>query len=75
MSFDDLGLLGIPASLALVIWLAYRGWSVLLVGPAAALPAAACAGEPLLASWTQTFMKVAFRWPTHCSARPMSRTG
>ncbi len=57
MPIDLLGLLGIPASLALLIWLAYRGWSVLLVGPAAALVAAACAGEPLLASWTQTFMK------------------
>src|SRR5262244_1188683 len=33
-----------------------RGWSVLLLAPAAALLAAAFAMEPLLASWTQTFM-------------------
>ncbi|WP_437194580.1 GntP family permease [Planctomicrobium sp. SH527] len=51
-----MGLLGILLSLALLIWLAYRGWTVLLVAPAAALLAAAISGEPLLASWTQTFM-------------------
>ena len=51
-----MGLIGIVAGLALLIALAYRGWSVLLVGPAAALLAAAIAGGPLLASWTQTFM-------------------
>jgi H+/gluconate symporter-like permease len=38
------------------MWLAYRGWSVLLAAPAAALLAAAISGEPLLAHWTQTFM-------------------
>jgi H+/gluconate symporter-like permease len=42
--------------LALLIWLALRGWSVLLLAPAAALLAAAFALEPLLANWTQTFM-------------------
>src|ERR1700685_4105640 len=36
--------------------LAFRGWSVLLLAPAAALLAALFAGEPLLAHWTQTFM-------------------
>ncbi|MBK5940535.1 transporter [Halochromatium roseum] len=51
-----MGLLGILAGLGVLIAFAYRGWSVLLVGPAAALVAAAIAGEPLLASWTQTFM-------------------
>jgi H+/gluconate symporter-like permease len=51
-----MGLLGILLGLGLLIWLAYRGWSVLLVAPAAALLAAAFAGEPLLARWTQTFM-------------------
>jgi H+/gluconate symporter-like permease len=50
------GLLGILAALGLLIWLAYRGWSVLLLAPAAALVAAAISGEPLLAHWTQTFM-------------------
>jgi H+/gluconate symporter-like permease len=51
-----MGLLGILLALGLLIWLAYRGWSVLLLAPAAALVAAAVAREPLLAHWTQTFM-------------------
>jgi len=49
-------LVGILGALALLIWLAFRGWSVLLLAPCAALLAAAVAGEPLLAHWTQTFM-------------------
>jgi H+/gluconate symporter-like permease len=51
-----MGLAGILLALGLLIWLAYRGWSVLLLAPAAALVAAAVAREPLLAHWTQTFM-------------------
>jgi H+/gluconate symporter-like permease len=51
-----MGLAGILLGLALLIWLAYRGWSVLILTPAAALIAALAAGEPLLAHWTQTFM-------------------
>ncbi|TCZ64838.1 GntP family permease [Roseicella aquatilis] len=51
-----MGLLGILLGLGLLVWLAYRGWSVLLLAPAAALVAAGFAGEPLLAHWTQTFM-------------------
>jgi H+/gluconate symporter-like permease len=51
-----MGLLGILFALGLLIWLAYRGWSVLLLAPATALVAAAVAREPLLAHWTQTFM-------------------
>ena len=51
-----MGLLGILVALGLLIWLAYRGWSILLLAPAAAILAAALAGEPLLAHWTQTFM-------------------
>ena len=51
-----MGLFGILLGLALLIWLAYRGWSILLLAPAAALIAAAFAGGPLLAYWTQTFM-------------------
>jgi len=51
-----MGLVGILISLALLIWLSFRGWSVLLLAPAVALLAAALAGEPLLAHWTQTFM-------------------
>ena len=57
-----MGLLGILLALALLMWLAYRGWSVLLVAPAAALLAAAISGEPLLAHWTQTFMGGAARF-------------
>jgi H+/gluconate symporter-like permease len=51
-----MGLVGILVALALLIGLAYRGWSVLLLAPAAALVAALFAGDPLLAHWTQTFM-------------------
>ena len=51
-----MGLAGILVSLGLLIWLAYRGWSVLVLAPAAALVAAAFSQEPLLAHWTQTFM-------------------
>jgi H+/gluconate symporter-like permease len=51
-----MGLLGILVGLLLLVWLAFRGWSVLVLAPAAALVAAAFGGEPLLANWTQTFM-------------------
>ena len=51
-----MGLLGVLLGLALLVWLAFRGWSVLLLAPVAALLAAAFAGQPLLAHWTQTFM-------------------
>src|SRR3974377_1236032 len=59
---DLIGLFGIVLGLGLLIWLAYRGWSVLLLAPAAALVAAAWAREPLLAHWTQTFMGGASRF-------------
>jgi H+/gluconate symporter-like permease len=52
-------LVGILGALVLLIWLAFRGWSVLLLTPLCALVAAAIAGEPLLAHWTQTFMRSA----------------
>lgn len=51
-----MGLLGILLGLGLLIWLAFRGWSILLLAPIAALIAALFSGEPLLAHWTQTFM-------------------
>jgi H+/gluconate symporter-like permease len=51
-----MGLLGIALGLLLLMGLAFRSWSVLLLAPAAALTAALFAGEPLLAHWTQTFM-------------------
>jgi H+/gluconate symporter-like permease len=57
-----MGLLGILLGLALLVGLSFRGWSVLLLAPAAALIAAAFAGEPLLAHWTQTFMESAGRF-------------
>src|SRR5499427_10514661 len=51
-----IGLVGFLVALGLLIWLSFRGWSVLLLAPAVALLAAGLAGEPLLAHWTQTFM-------------------
>src|SRR6516162_2456341 len=57
-----MGLFGILLGLALLVWLAYRGWSILLLAPGAALIAAAFAGGPLLAYWTQTFMDTASRF-------------
>ena len=54
-----MGLLGILVGLGLLVALAFRGWSVLLLAPLCALVAAAFGGEPLLASWTQTFMSSA----------------
>jgi H+/gluconate symporter-like permease len=54
-----MGLLGILAGLGALVWLSFRGWSVLVLAPAAALIVALTAGEPLLAHWTQTFMSAA----------------
>ena len=51
-----MSLLGILIALALLVGLAYRGWSVLLLAPFAAIVAAGLSREPLLAHWTQTFM-------------------
>src|SRR5215469_3998915 len=51
-----MGLLGILVGLALLVLFAFRGWSVLLLAPLCWLVAAAFGGQPLLASWTQTFM-------------------
>jgi H+/gluconate symporter-like permease len=51
-----LGLLGILIALGLLMWLSFRGWSILLLAPAAALIAAFASGEPLLAHLTQVFM-------------------
>src|SRR3954471_10234436 len=54
--------LGIVVALAALMFLAFRGWSVLLLAPASALIAALSSGEPLLAHWTQTFMGSAARF-------------
>ncbi|MDH2382552.1 GntP family permease [Bradyrhizobium sp. CER78] len=51
-----MGLLGILVGLGLLVGLAFRGWSVLLLAPLCGLVAAAFGSQPLLASWTQTFM-------------------
>jgi H+/gluconate symporter-like permease len=51
-----MGLSGILIALGLLIWLAYRGWSILVLALAAAIIAAATSREPVLAHWTQTFM-------------------
>ena len=52
-----MGIVGIVASLALLIFLAYRGISVLLLAPIMALLAVLFSPEsPLLASYTQVFM-------------------
>ena len=51
-----MGLLGILVGLGVLIALAFRGWSILLLAPIAALIAALFSREPLLAHWTQTFM-------------------
>jgi H+/gluconate symporter-like permease len=59
-----MGLLGILVGLGLLVWLAFRSWSVLLLAPAAALVAALFGGEPLLANWTQVFMGSAARFLT-----------
>ena len=60
MSLSDLvGLIGILIGLGLLISLAFRGWSVLLLAPIAAIVAAFFSREPLLAHWTQTFMQSA----------------
>jgi H+/gluconate symporter-like permease len=50
------GLLGILVGLGLLVLFAFRGWSVLLLAPFAALVAALFGGEPLLANLTQIFM-------------------
>src|SRR5271165_1995756 len=60
MSLPDLiGLAGILVGLGVLIWLAFKGWSVLLLAPLAAVAAALFSGEPILAHWTQTFMRSA----------------
>ena len=54
-----MGLAGILLGLGALVWLSFRGWSVLVLAPGAALIAALAAGEPLLAHWTMTFMGAA----------------
>src|SRR5271157_191798 len=56
---DLIGLFGILIGLGLLIWFAFKGWSVLLLAPIAAVAAALFSQEQLLAHWTQTFMRSA----------------
>ena len=51
-----MGLLGIFIGLALLIWFAFRGWSILLLAPISALVAALFGGGPLLANLTQALL-------------------
>ncbi|MCL2829741.1 MAG: GntP family permease [Betaproteobacteria bacterium] len=57
-----MGLFGILLGLGLLIWLSFRGWSVLLLAPMAAMCAVLFSREPLLAHWTLTFMGSAARF-------------
>jgi len=53
-----MGLIGIFLSLGLLMYLAYRGISVLILAPALALLAVFMSGDlPVLATYTQVFMK------------------
>ena len=52
------GILGIVVALALLMYLAFRGISVLILGPAMAIVAVLIAGGlPILATYTQIFMQ------------------
>ncbi|MFC3848755.1 GntP family permease [Corynebacterium hansenii] len=51
-----IALIGIFLSLAFLIFFAYRGHSVIVVAPLAALLAVLLSGAPLLATYTQIFM-------------------
>ena len=57
MSSYLIGLLGILVALALLIFLAFRGFTLLLAAPAAAIVAAVFSREPILADLTITFMR------------------
>ncbi|MGH7066534.1 MAG: GntP family permease [Acetobacteraceae bacterium] len=53
---ETIGLVGILAGLIFLVGLVFRGWTILILAPGAALIAALANREPLLAHWTQTFM-------------------
>ncbi len=57
MTSYTIELLGILISLGLLIFLAFRGFTLLLAAPLAAIVAALFSGEPVLAKWTLTFMQ------------------
>lgn len=51
--------IGIIISLALLIWIAYRGFSVILFAPLCALLAAVTAGMPLMPTYSELFLNSA----------------
>jgi H+/gluconate symporter-like permease len=51
-----IGVIGIVLSLGLLMYLAYRGITVLILAPILALFAAVFSGMPLLATYTHVFM-------------------
>lgn len=57
MSVYAIELFGILVALGLLIFLAFRGFTLLLAAPLAAIVAALFSREPLLAKWTLTFMQ------------------
>ena len=57
MSGYTIELIGILVALGLLILLAFRGFTLLLAAPIAAIVAAVFSGEPVLAKWTLTFMQ------------------
>ena len=53
-----IGIIGVLVALSLLIYLAFRGVSVLILGPAMALVAVLIAGGvPILGAYTQIFMQ------------------
>ncbi|WP_432241422.1 GntP family permease [Herbaspirillum robiniae] len=58
-------LLAILIALVFLMWAAYRGWSILVLAPLAALIAALLSGQPLMANWTITFMRSAASFISH----------
>jgi len=57
MAAYSIELIGILVALGLLILMAFRGFTLLLAAPLAAIVAALFSGEPLLAKWTLTFMQ------------------
>ena len=58
-----MGLLGILVALGLLIWVAYRGWSV--AGSRCRDPGRRLAAEPLLVHWRQSFLRSAAGFLAH----------
>jgi H+/gluconate symporter-like permease len=62
-----IGIFGICLSLALLMFLAYRGINVLVLAPVMALLAVLFSGDvPLFATYTQVFMTAAGKYMAAC---------